>query len=135
MDISAPTAPGSTSGPVAGRRLHATVRDPFEGLNEQQCAAVEAVRGPVCILAGAGTGKTTAITRRIAGQVLSDTFESTQILAVTFTDKAAREMASRLSGFGVRGVRVKTLHAEALAQFAKLSGTSPEIVPSKAAIL
>jgi DNA helicase-2/ATP-dependent DNA helicase PcrA len=112
-----------------------TVRDPFEGLNEQQCAAVETVRGPVCILAGAGTGKTTTITRRIANQVLSETFEGSQILAVTFTDKAAREMGSRLASFGVRGIRAKTFHAEALAQFAKLSGTSPEIVPSKAALL
>ncbi|MFN2640721.1 MAG: ATP-dependent helicase [Actinomycetota bacterium] len=111
------------------------MRDPFEGLNEQQCAAVEAVRGPVCILAGAGTGKTTTITRRIANQVLSDTFAGNQILAVTFTDKAAREMASRVYGLGATGVRVKTFHAEALAQYAKLGRTSPEIIPSKGALL
>ncbi len=111
------------------------MRDPFDGLDPEQSEAVEAVRGPVCILAGAGTGKTTTITRRIANQVLSGEVPAGQILAVAFTDKAAREMASRLGGFEVRGVRVKTFHAEALAQYARLSGTSPEILPNKAALL
>jgi ATP-dependent DNA helicase UvrD/PcrA len=85
-------------------------------LNAEQRRAVEAVRGPVCILAGAGSGKTTTITRRIAHQVATGTFSSSQILAVTFTDKAAGEMRGRLEALGVTGVRASTFHSAALAQ-------------------
>ncbi|MGH2717282.1 MAG: ATP-dependent helicase, partial [Actinomycetota bacterium] len=108
----------------------------FAGLNDEQRQAVAAVRGPVCILAGAGSGKTTTITRRIAHQVSSGAFHPSQILAVTFTDKAAKEMASRLATLGVgEGLRVRTFHAEALAQYRFLTGSSPEILPAKAALL
>ena len=62
------------------------------GLNEAQREAALALRGPVAILAGAGTGKTTTITHRIGCQVRSGAFEPSQILAVTFTDKAAGEL-------------------------------------------
>src|SRR4029079_13397427 len=88
----------------------------FGGLNDEQRRAVEAVRGPVCILAGAGSGKTTSITRRIANQVATGAFASHQILAVTFTDKAAGEMRSRLAKLGTDGVRARTFHSAALAQ-------------------
>ena len=86
-------------------------------LNAEQRRAVEAVRGPVCILAGAGSGKTTTITHRIANQVASGAFQRSQILAVTFTDKAAGRDARRGSQrLGVPGVRASTFHSAALAQ-------------------
>lgn len=86
------------------------------GLNPEQRRAAEAVRGPVCILAGAGSGKTTTITHRIAWQVASGAFLPEQILAVTFTDKAAGAMRARLRTLGVEGVRAATFHSAALAQ-------------------
>jgi DNA helicase-2/ATP-dependent DNA helicase PcrA len=90
------------------------------GLNSAQTEAVLAARGPVVILAGAGTGKTTTITHRIAYQVQSGAFVASQILAVTFTDKAAGELKTRLARLGVDGVEARTFHSAALAQ---LSGS------------
>src|SRR5436190_11793095 len=87
----------------------------FAGLNPEQTRAVEAVGGPVCILAGAGSGKTTTITRRVANQVACGAFAAREILAVTFTDKAAGEMRARLEGLGVDGVTARTFHSTALA--------------------
>jgi DNA helicase-2/ATP-dependent DNA helicase PcrA len=110
--------------------------DPLDGLNQEQRRAAEAVRGPVCILAGAGTGKTTTITRRIALQVASGAFDPTQIMAVTFTEKAGGELRARLAALGVTRVRAGTFHAAALRQ---LRHFAPEelgqILPSKALLL
>jgi DNA helicase II / ATP-dependent DNA helicase PcrA len=106
------------------------------GLNPEQRRAAEAVRGPVCILAGAGTGKTTTITRRIAHQVASGAFDPTEIMAVTFTDKAGGELRGRLASLGVTRVRAGTFHSAALRQ---LRHFAPEdlgrILPSKALLL
>ena len=107
----------------------------FSGLNPEQRRAVEAVRGPVCILAGAGSGKTTTITRRIANQVASGTFDAREILAVTFTDKAATEMRGRLVGLGVDGVTARTFHSAALGQLRSLGGDPGKIFASKALAL
>lgn len=107
----------------------------FEGLNDEQRSAVETTRGPVCILAGAGSGKTTTITRRIANQVATEAFGVREILAVTFTDKAAAEMARRLERLGIPGIRAKTFHAEALAQFRRLGSDESEIIAAKAPII
>ena len=108
----------------------------FAGLNPEQRRAVEAVRGPVCILAGAGSGKTTTITRRIANQVATDAFRAESILAVTFTDKAAGEMRARLGALGATGVRARTFHAAALGQIHALGAAPPGgILPSKAIVL
>ena len=110
--------------------------DVFAGLNPEQRRAVEAVRGPVCILAGAGSGKTTTITRRVANQVATGAFEPGQILAVTFTDKAATEMRSRLAALGATGVPARTFHAAALAQLRYFRGEElGELLPSKASVL
>src|SRR5438874_747231 len=105
------------------------------GLNDEQRAAVEAVRGPVCILAGAGTGKTTTITRRIAWQVASGAFAPDGLVAVTFTDKAAGELRSRLGALGVEGVRASTFHSAALALLRRFAGDPGRILASKALLL
>ena len=107
----------------------------FDGLNPEQRRAVEAVRGPVCILAGAGSGKTTTITRRIAHQVATGTFRPDEILAVTFTDKAAGEMRSRLADLGAGGVRARTFHSAALAQLRYFDRDPGRILASKALLL
>jgi DNA helicase-2/ATP-dependent DNA helicase PcrA len=108
----------------------------FEGLNDEQRRAVEAVRGPVCILAGAGSGKTTTITRRIANQVATGAFRADQILAVTFTDKAAGEMRARLGRLGVSGVAARTFHSAALTQLHHFApGRVGQILASKALLL
>jgi ATP-dependent DNA helicase UvrD/PcrA len=101
-------------------------------LNPEQRRAVETVRGPVCILAGAGSGKTTTITRRIAYQIATGAFAAREILAVTFTDKAAGEMRARLDALGARGVTARTFHASALRQLHHLAPGTGEILPSKA---
>jgi DNA helicase-2/ATP-dependent DNA helicase PcrA len=103
----------------------------FEGLNPEQRRAVETVRGPVCILAGAGSGKTTTITRRIANQVASGTFAADEILAVTFTDKAAAEMRGRLEHLGVPGVQARTFHSAALGLLHRYGSAPSRILPSK----
>jgi len=106
------------------------------GLNPEQRRAVLQTRGAVCILAGAGSGKTTTITRRIAWQVASGAFPADRILAVTFTDKAAREMRSRLEALGSDGVAARTFHAAALGQLRWLApGRLGEILPSKGLIV
>ncbi len=112
----------------------------LEGLNDAQREAAWATRGPVAILAGAGTGKTTTITHRIAYQVASGAFAPTQILAVTFTEKAAGELKARLAKLGVQGVEARTFHAAALSQLARLwpkhTGTPVgEILDSKAPLI
>ncbi len=108
----------------------------MQSLNSHQRCAVAAVRGPVCILAGAGSGKTTAITRRIANQVRERAFPAAAILAVTFTDKAASEMRTRLAALGAGPVRTQTFHSAALAQLHALAAETPgQILSSKAAPL
>ena len=104
----------------------------LQGLNDEQRDAVATVEGPLCILAGAGSGKTTTITRRIANQVATGAFEPGSIMAVTFTDRAAGEMRARLESLGVPGVRARTFHSAALAQLRFFSSDQPpQILPSK----
>jgi DNA helicase II / ATP-dependent DNA helicase PcrA len=109
-------------------------------LNPAQREAVEATSGPVCILAGAGTGKTRVISRRVAYAVATGAVHPGHVLVVTFTDKAAGEMRERLAGLGFPGVQAHTFHAAAFRQlryfWPRLSGTRlPEVLPSKAPLL
>ncbi|MDY7084918.1 MAG: ATP-dependent DNA helicase UvrD2 [Actinomycetota bacterium] len=111
------------------------------GLDPEQRTAVTAPAGPVCILAGAGTGKTRAITHRIAYRTLTGEVSPRHILAVTFTARAAAEMRSRLTELGAAGVQARTFHAAALRQvryFAPrlLEGRAmPELLESKARVV
>jgi DNA helicase-2/ATP-dependent DNA helicase PcrA len=110
------------------------------GLNDSQREAALALRGPVAILAGAGTGKTTTITHRIACQVRSAAFDASQILAVTFTDKAAGELKRRLQALDVEGVDARTFHSAALSQLSRLWSPHtgeplPEVLDRKAPLI
>jgi DNA helicase-2/ATP-dependent DNA helicase PcrA len=108
------------------------------GLDAEQREAVEAPLGPVCILAGAGTGKTRAVTHRIAYQVHGGLIAPQHVLAVTFTTRAAGELRARLRGLGVEGVQARTFHSAALRQlqyfWPRISqGPRPTLVESKLA--
>ena len=109
----------------------------LEGLDDEQRAVAESLEGPVMVLAGAGTGKTRAITHRIAYGALTGAHDPRRTLAVTFTNRAAGELRGRLRELGVAGVQARTFHAAALRQlryfWPRLSDKAfPEIMPSKA---
>ncbi len=114
--------------------------DALDGLDERQREAATTLRGPVAVLAGAGTGKTRVITRRIAHGIETGAFSPGRVMAVTFTSKAAGEMRMRLRGLGVDGVSARTFHSAALAQlnffWPTLAGDSvPSIVDNKVKVL
>ncbi|MFY9331305.1 MAG: ATP-dependent DNA helicase UvrD2 [Candidatus Nanopelagicales bacterium] len=88
----------------------------LDPLDEQQRNVALAPPGPLVVSAGAGTGKTTAITHRIAYRVREGTVDPRHVLAVTFTNRAAGEMRERLRNLGVAGVQARTFHAAALRQ-------------------
>src|SRR5207248_5157610 len=89
----------------------------LQGLNEAQQRAVTTEASPVCILAGAGSGKTRVLTRRIAWRVAQASADPRHVLALTFTRKAAGELSGRLSALDVRDqVAAGTFHAIAYAQ-------------------
>ncbi|QKJ19133.1 ATP-dependent helicase [Microbacterium hominis] len=110
------------------------------GLDERQREAASLLRGPVAVLAGAGTGKTRVITHRIAHGVDTGAYSPGRVMAVTFTAKAAGEMRGRLRRLGVDGVAARTFHAAALAQlnffWPTVAGDSvPSIVDNKVRLL
>src|SRR4051812_9885710 len=88
----------------------------LSGLDPEQREVALALRGPVRVLAGAGTGKTQAITHRIAYGVACGLYVPSRVLAVTFTTRAAGEMRSRLQRLGAPGVQARTFHSAALRQ-------------------
>ena len=118
------------------RDLSPDVQRLIGGLDAEQTEAVLAPRGPLCILAGAGTGKTRTVTHRIAYLVQTGEFAPQQMLAVTFTARAAGEMRARLRALGVQGVQARTFHSAALRQMSyfwprHFGGRIPELVTSK----
>src|SRR5665213_3825776 len=122
-------APVPRAGGIAARAAGARSRDYLAKLNPEQRAAVEATEGPVLVLAGAGTGKTRVLTTRIAHLLATGRAQPWQILAVTFTNKAAREMKIRIGdliGGVVEGMQwLGTFHsigAKLLRRHAALAG-------------
>lgn len=91
-------------------------RELLSGLDPEQLAAVRAPRGPVCVLAGAGTGKTRTIVHRIAYLIRSGHISAGQVLAVTYTARAAGELRTRLRALDIHAAQARTFHAAALRQ-------------------
>lgn len=117
-----------------------TADDLLAGLDDQQRVAAEALIGPVCMLAGAGTGKTRAITHRIAYGVMTGAYAPNRVMALTFTSRSAAELRGRLRQLGAGGVAARTFHAAALSQLNYfwphvVGGQAPRILDGKARLL
>ena len=109
-------------------------------LDNDQRAVALATRGPVCVIAGAGTGKTRAITHRIAYAAAIGTMDPQKVLALTFTAKAAGEMRARLRTLGVPTVAARTIHSAALKQLlyfwpTVFGGRTPDLMTTKTGFL
>ncbi|AQA13934.1 ATP-dependent DNA helicase UvrD2 [Streptomyces malaysiensis] len=125
---------GSTPG-----GYEATPRDAdavLDGLDPEQREVATSLHGAVCVLAGAGTGKTRAITHRIAYGVRAGILQPASVLAVTFTNRAAGEMRGRLRQLGAGGVQARTFHSAALRQLQyfwpkAVGGEVPRLVERK----
>ncbi|WP_234021817.1 ATP-dependent DNA helicase UvrD2 [Streptomyces sp. Amel2xE9] len=108
----------------------------LDGLDPEQREVATALHGPVCVLAGAGTGKTRAITHRIAYGVRAGILQPSSVLAVTFTNRAAGEMRGRLRQLGAQGVQARTFHSAALRQLQyfwpkAIGGGMPRLIDRK----
>lgn len=109
-------------------------------LDDEQRVAAETLLGPVCLLAGAGTGKTRAITHRIAYGVATGAYAPSRVMALTFTSRAAAELRGRLRQLGAAGIAARTFHASALSQLGffwpqVIGGTMPRLLESKGRLL
>ena len=114
--------------------------DILAALDPDQRAVALATRGPVCVIAGAGTGKTRAITHRIAYAAAIGTMDPQKVLALTFTAKAAGEMRARLRSLGVPTVAARTIHSAALRQLlyfwqSVFGGRTPDLMTTKTGFL
>ena len=110
------------------------------GLDDEQRVAAESLLGPVCVLAGAGTGKTRALTHRIAYGVATGVYPPARVMALTFTARAAGELRGRLRMLGAGAVAARTFHAAALSQLGffwpqVVGGSMPRIAASKGRII
>lgn len=102
--------------PAFSTRSRVTPDALLDDLDPEQRQVATALTGPVAVIAGAGTGKTRAITYRIAYGVATGTYNPTSVLAVTFTTRAAGELRARLQQLGAYGVQARTFHSAALRQ-------------------
>ena len=112
----------------------------LESLNERQRLAATTFDAPVCVMAGAGTGKTRAITHRIAYGIETGHYQPDGVLALTFTQKAAQEMATRMRELGAPPVATRTFHSAALRQLQHFwqrltDGLLPDIMVSKSSAI
>ncbi len=112
----------------------------LEALDPEQREAAETLLGPVCILAGAGTGKTRTVTHRIAYGIGAGYYTASRVMALTYTNRAAGELRARLRQLGIVGASVKTFHAAALAQlqyfWPQFAGIpAPMVIDSKSKII
>lgn len=112
----------------------------LDALDPDQRSVATQVAGPLAVLAGAGTGKTRAITYRIAYGAAVGAFDPSNVLAVTFTQRAAFEMRHRLAQLGVPKAQARTFHSAALRQLRHfwptvVGGPLPDIVPHKASLV
>lgn len=102
--------------PASTTRSRVSPEALLDDLDPEQRQVATALTGPVAVIAGAGTGKTRAITYRIAYGVATGTYNPTSVLAVTFTTRAAGELRARLQQLGAHGVQARTFHSAALRQ-------------------
>jgi DNA helicase-2/ATP-dependent DNA helicase PcrA len=112
----------------------------LDSLDEDQSAAASALRGPVCIIAGPGSGKTRTITHRIAYGVATGVFNPDLVLALTYTNRAASEIRSRLRQLDTQNVAVRTFHSAALSQlqyfWPQLTGSAaPKLLTNKRSLI
>ena len=126
--------------PKFGEEPSLRAEEILAALDEDQRQVALATRGPVCVIAGAGTGKTRAITHRIAYAAAIGTMDPSKVLALTFTARAAGEMRTRLRSLGVPTVAARTVHSAALKQLiyfwpTVFGGRTPDLMNSKTPFL
>jgi len=114
----------------------ASMEQILAGLDPEQREVVTAIRGPVCVIAGAGTGKTRVITHRIAYAIAAGVTDPSKTLALTFTARAAGEMRARLRTLGVPNATARTFHSAALKQLMyfwpySFGGSFPKLLTMK----
>ena len=136
---------GEPAEPDPGRAAAADPEAVLAALDPEQRQVALATTGPVCVLAGAGTGKTRAVAHRIAYAALTGVVDPAHVLTVTFTTRAAGELRARLvqlagTGGGLERVQARTFHSAALRQLvhfwpATVGGRPPAVLDSKVSLL